>query len=865
MPPVIGAVTANLTASLFLSGLSIGVATFLANVAVSLASSFVLGAVSKALSPKPKAASFSAILRDRTVAVRQPITVHRIIFGQQRVSGPYTFLHSTESNKYLHMVLTLAAHEVEEIGSVYFNDELVPLDASGNASGKYAGHVVVKKGLGTANDADLINTLVTNTNNVWTANHKQSGRAKIYVRLTWNQDLFGGGLPNITAIVKGKKLYDPRTGATVYSNNAALCIRDYLASSGYGLGEPAARLDDASFVAAANVCDETVSLTGGGTEQRYTCNGTIDTDAKPKEALQRLLSSCAGTLPYSGGKWRLLAGAYRTPAISLSEAELDGPIKVNARVSRRELFNAVKGVFVNPADFWQPTDFPPITNATYLSQDQGERIWKDITLEFTTSAATAQRLAKIDLERARQQITTVWPCNLKAMRVQVGAVVNLNNTRFGWSNKPFEVVDWQFAIRGDSDAPRLGVDLTLRETAATVYDWNSGEETVLDPAPDTNLPNPFTVIAPSVPSVTESLYQTSGSAGVKARATVSWTGFDQFATTYQVEYKLNSASVWRVEPQTSSTTLDINDIAPGKYDFRVKAINTIGVSSGYSSVTKEISGLTAAPADVAGFSVSKVSGVAEAQWNLHSDLDVKIGGQIVIRHSPLVSGAAWNDGIILDTFHGNTVGGRLPLITGTYMAKALDSSGNYSLNAASFVATEGMVTGFTTVATSAQHAAFAGAKTNVVKIDSIIKLDNTDLFDSDELFDSTDFMDGGYIAASGSYAFDAYLDMGTVKTRRFEADITALSFDTMDQFDNDELFDNDALFDGDQINDCDVTLYAATTDDDPAGSPIWSAWTPFMVADFTSRAAKFKLDFSSASVNSNISVSTLKVDVKEAA
>lgn len=342
-----------------------------------------------------------------------------------------------------------------------------------------------------------------------------------------------------------------------------------------------------------------------------------------------------------------------------------------------------------------------------------------------------------------------------------------------------------------------------------------------------------------------------------------------FVAGFDVWY--HDGTMWRFAGSTTEDFYTIpNIITVGTYKVAVLTINTIGERTKLQNApyaTLNVSGLAAAPADVAGFSVIKVGGVAQAAWNLPADLDVRIGGQIVVRHSLLTTGATWNDGVILDTFDGNTVSGLLPLITGTYMVKALDSStpGNYSANTVSFVATEGMVTGFTTVATSTQHTTFSGAKTNVVKVDNVIKLDNTDLFDSAELFDSPDPMDGGNIAASGSYAFDTYLDMGSVATRRLEADITALSFDTLDMFDNDELFDSDAVFDGSVINDCDVTLYAATTNDDPAGSPTWDAWTPFFVADFTSRAAKFKLDFESKRVNSNISVSALTVHAKVAA
>ncbi|WP_139149268.1 hypothetical protein [Nitrosospira sp. Nsp13] len=91
-----------------------------------------------------------------------------------------------------------------------------------------------------------------------------------------------------------------------------------------------------------------------------------------------------------------------------------------------------------------------------MSEDQGERIWKDIELPFTVSSGMAQRIAKIELEKARQQISTVWPCKLIAFKVQGGDVVNLSNTRWGWSAKPFEVTTWKFAIRDDNGVPRLG-------------------------------------------------------------------------------------------------------------------------------------------------------------------------------------------------------------------------------------------------------------------------------------------------------------------------------------------------------------------------------------------------------------------------
>ena len=58
------------------------------------------------------------------------------------MGGVLTFIHTAGgSNEFFHMVITLAGHEVNSIGTMYFDGEAVPLDGSGDATGKYADHV----------------------------------------------------------------------------------------------------------------------------------------------------------------------------------------------------------------------------------------------------------------------------------------------------------------------------------------------------------------------------------------------------------------------------------------------------------------------------------------------------------------------------------------------------------------------------------------------------------------------------------------------------------------------------------------------------------------------------------------------------
>ena len=139
-----------------------------------------------------------------------------------------------------------------------------------------------------------------------------------------------------------------------------------------------------------------------------------------------MTSSCIGLVNYSGGKWSIKVGVYNTPSVTLGDDDLRGGIQVTTRNTRRDSFNAIKGVFSNPAEKFQPQDFPPITSSTFEIEDNSERIFSDIELPFTTSSAMAQRIAKIILYRNREQITINFPAKLTGFNVEVGDTIYVN-------------------------------------------------------------------------------------------------------------------------------------------------------------------------------------------------------------------------------------------------------------------------------------------------------------------------------------------------------------------------------------------------------------------------------------------------------
>ena len=315
--------------------------------------------VASALTVKPKARNSSLQQRsyaqetaNRSLMVRQPISARDIVYGESKKSGSILFMDTTDNNKQLHLLVQIASHEIESFDKIYFNDSELTLarqtdlfgniinDANGihrfyiTAPSKYAqnNRTVVNNspfGIGvsygnkiklhTGSDDQLADADLVGLVSKWTDAHRLRGIAYIYLQLEYDADTFPNGIPNVSAEIKGKKLFDFRDDSTAFSSNPALCIYDYLTDTRLGLGISRDSIDTASFTTMANLCDENVTKAGGGTEKRYTCNGIVYSDIPPMNVLDFLLTSCVGILSYSNGKFTLKGGQFVSPTLTLDE------------------------------------------------------------------------------------------------------------------------------------------------------------------------------------------------------------------------------------------------------------------------------------------------------------------------------------------------------------------------------------------------------------------------------------------------------------------------------------------------------------------------------------------------------------------
>src|SRR6185436_8148984 len=185
-------------------------------------------------------------------------------------------------------------------------------------------------------------------------------------------------------------------------------------------------------------------------------------------------------------------------------------------------------------------------------------------------------------------------------------------------------------------------------------------------------------------TATESLYQAG--TDIKAKVTVSWDKVDR-AVSYILRYKKDDDNFVDL-PENQFNDIDVLDVQPGTYTFDVSAINSVGKVSQSNRIVKEIFGKTAPPLDVENFSMIPNAGQAYLTWTQASDLDVLVGGQIRIRHTPDIVDQDWANAIdIVPAMAGTATSCLAPLLAGTYMAKFVDSSGNLSVNAVEIVTT----------------------------------------------------------------------------------------------------------------------------------------------------------------------------------
>ena len=183
------------------------------------------------------------------------------------------------------------------------------------------------------------------------------------------------------------------------------------------------------------------------------------------------------------------------------------------------------------------------------------------------------------LEQARQGIQLELVLNHAAIPFAVWDTVTYTDPDYGWDHKVFRIKKLK---RRQGLGP---VVMSLQEESERQLRLGAdGEATVLDAAPDTTLPNPFSVTPPTGVAFSSRAIETTGGDTVY-NLVLGWNPHpDAFVVNggrFEIRYKLSAETDWRPSffVNGDATFADVLSSSPNvSYDLQIRAVSSLGVN-----------------------------------------------------------------------------------------------------------------------------------------------------------------------------------------------------------------------------------------------------------------------------------------------
>jgi hypothetical protein len=438
-----------------------------------------------------------------------PIAPRKAVFGTTAMNLDLRYHEASGTNQeYIDYIIAVAAHKVTAISEIWF-EEKQAWTAAGGVTATYSGYLTVT----TRTEGTSANTISINGGAKWGSSRRLTGCAYLHLRIkrtgTTNkvESPLVNGLPSrVTVVGNGALLYDPRKDSTVTGGSGSHRANDQTTWGAYtdpddcdnpalqllwwllgwkingklsiGCGVPANRIDMASFITAANLCDENVTLAIGGTQKRYRTSGTASDADNRMDIINTFLMSMNGTLRDNAGKLTLtvMNNDLANYVLDFNEADMLGEFDWQQTRGLTESYNIARGRYVDPSNnsLYQMVDYPEVS----LTSPDGIERATTIDLAYVEDGRRAQRIAKQILQRNQYRGMFSATFNAKALGCQVGDVVRLSIEAMGWSNKLFRVISQE--IRFDGQVP-----LALVEENAAIYSWVNEDVAPITPTAPT--------------------------------------------------------------------------------------------------------------------------------------------------------------------------------------------------------------------------------------------------------------------------------------------------------------------------------------------------------------------------------------------
>jgi hypothetical protein len=491
----------------------IGQAIGLPLIAAGISSATVIGlglVIAGSLLLGPSAAKIPQSLvdggRERLFNSLIPTTPRKIVFGNTAGATDARYQAYTGTNQeYLEQIVCVASHKVDAIYELWLDNEKA-WDSTSGVVTKFSSFLTVDvRNEGTSSNGNAIDS-------TWTSTATLTGCAYLHLKFLLvhkasdgsNDSPFASGVTTrFTIRTKGALVYDPRHDGTAggtgtqraatqstwtwddsASRNPALQLLFYLlgwkinGKLAVGMGLPAARIDLGSFITAANACDESVTLVGGGTEPRYRGDGVISEGDDRRSVIESLCATMNAVLRDSGGKLSVtvLSNDLASPVASFDQSQVLGEIQWDQTPDLGSIFNIVRGRRTDGSDvgLYQPVDYP---EASLANIDGIDRI-DTADFPLVQSDSQAQRLAKQRLERNQYQGRLTLTGSPAFWQISLGDVFELTHPAFGWADKLFRCAGQQISRTGETQ-------IVAVEENAAIYAWDASERPAVTPGTPT--------------------------------------------------------------------------------------------------------------------------------------------------------------------------------------------------------------------------------------------------------------------------------------------------------------------------------------------------------------------------------------------
>ena len=646
--------------------------------------------------------------------------------------------------------------------------------------------------------------------------------------------------------------------------SSVMRVMPYWATGTLTISQDAPR--DASYLfTMANVTEAGFSYSGSSLKTRHTVAVVTYLDTQTQDIAYEMVEDAAGIAKYGINKTELRAFA----CTSRGQAARLGHWVLYSEANETEVVtftaSVESGVVVRPGQVIKIADplRAGIRRAGRINAATTTQITVDNTSVTDLTTAASAKLTVIMPDGSVQERTIV---------TIVGAVITVSPA---YSTTPNVGSVWMLQ-NTNVEATTWRV-LTVTENEGIAYEitalaYNGSKYAYVEEARPLQNPNiSITEFSPNPPNTlnaNEVLYVSNGKAASKL--IVRWQPVIG-ASEYQVHWKYGNNN-WNIVNATSAQ-YEIIEAVAAVYYIRVYSLNAFRIpSTEYAELTKTLYGKTALPVTPTGISlVPSGDSLATLSWDRAIELDVLLGGKVLIRHNSSLSTATWESSQqIVSAAAGSQTQKQVPLLEGTYLIKFEDDTGNRSAAAAIITADLPEPQPRLLVKTIREDqnyylnvdemstwdslgtiddiisSLFAGAKTNMqydAGVDGLI-VTNTALI-------------------TGEYQFTNTLDMGgvfDVNMRRYLATRSYLPNSLWDS--QTAEIDSWTDIDGAAPDQVDALLYVRSTASDPAASPVWGDWSEISNGLLRGRGFQFKLIAIVNNVNQNIIVDELGVTIE---